>query len=216
LVVPNYPHHVTQRGARKQKTFFSDHDYKMYIELLSRARERAGAEIWAYCLMPNHVHLIVVPTRLNSLAMLFRQAHRTYTLTINAREGWQGHLWQERFHSFVMDENHLRAAVRYTELNPVRGGLCSLPDEWEWSSFRAHLAGLDDKLVTVAPMLDRISNWREFICAEHRNDNQMTTLREHSRNGRPAGNEEFVNKLEKLVGRSLKRRKPGRPKKVIE
>jgi putative transposase len=216
LVVPNYPHHVTQRGARKQKTFFSSHDYKMYLELLRQARENAGVEVWAYCLMPNHVHLVVVPSRKDSLAAFFRQAHRTYTLIINAREGWQGHLWQERFHSFVMDEKHLLAAVRYTELNPVRAGLCNTPDEWPWSSFRAHLVGIDDKLVTTRPMLDRIDNWKQYVCAEYQNNERLTTLREHSRNGRPAGNDAFVRELEHLVGRSLKKRKPGRPKKVIE
>jgi putative transposase len=213
IVIPQYPHHVTQRGARKQKTFFGKYDYQMYLELLGRARERSGVEIWAYCLMPNHVHLIVVPHRRDSLAEFFRQAHRTYTLAINAREGWQGHLWQERFHSFVMDENHLLAAVRYTELNPVRAGICELPSEWPWSSYRAHLKGVDDKLVTVGPMLSRIDNWRNYVKSENRDVEKFAELRERSRTGRPAGDDCFVGRLEQLVGRNLRKRKPGRPKK---
>jgi putative transposase len=216
LVVPEYPHHVTQRGARKQKTFFSEYDYSMYLELLGKARERSGVEVWAYCLMPNHVHLIVVPRRRDSLAAFFRQAHRTYTLAINAREGWQGHLWQERFHSFVMDESHLLAAVRYVELNPVRAGICDTPGEWPWSSYRAHLQGLDDKLVSVAPMLSRIDDWSNYLTSGDRDIEKFAQLRERSRTGRPAGDDRFVTHLEKLVGRSLRMRNPGRPKKVIE
>ncbi len=216
LVVPDYPHHVTQRGARKQRTFFSEHDYKMYLELLGNARERAGADIWAYCLMPNHVHLVVVPQRRETLAALFRLAHRTYTLAINAREGWQGHLWQERFHSFVMDEAHLLAAVRYTELNPVRAGLCKTPGDWPWSSYRAHVIGENNNVVNVEPMLDRVDNWPRYVRTERDDDARFEHLRERSRTGRPAGNEGFVARLETLVGRSLRQRQPGRPKKVIE
>ena len=213
LVVPDFPHHVTQRGARKQRTFFGPHDYKMYVDLLRKAREASGVEIWAYCLMPNHVHLIVVPQRCNSLAKFFRQAHRTYTLAINAREGWQGHLWQERFHSFVMDEDHLLAAVRYTELNPVRAGICESPGDWPWSSYRAHVDGVDDRLVNVGPMLSRIDGWTSYVKPEDRDVEKFAELRERSSTGRPAGDDKFVGDLERLVGRSLRKRNPGRPRK---
>lgn len=128
LVVPGYPHHVTQRGNRRQKTFFSIDDYASYIKLLAAAKSKAGVEVWAYCLMPNHVHLVVVPKTESSLAALFSDAHRRYTRRINAREGWKGHLWQERFHSSVMDENYLLSTVRYVELNPVRARLCDQAD----------------------------------------------------------------------------------------
>ena len=215
--MPGFPHHVTQRGARKQRTFFSEYDYKMYVDLLSKARERAGVEVWAYCLMPNHVHLIVVPHQKDSLAILFRQAHRTYSLAINTREGWQGHLWQERFHSFVMDERHLLAAVRYTEMNPVRAGLCQLPGDWPWSSYRPHINRKDDKLVTVGPMLSRIHNWEQFIEHDAAGDNDAhVRLRQCSRTGRPAGDEQFLDDLEILVGKRIRKLKPGRPKKVID
>lgn len=213
LVVPDYPHHVTQRGARRQNTFFSDYDYRMYVELLGKALERSEAEIWAYCLMPNHVHLVVVPRRRDSLAGLFRNAHRTYALAINAREGWQGHMWQERFHSFVMDEDHLLAAVRYVELNPVRAGICHDPGGWSWSSYQAHVDGVDDKLVTVEPMLSRIRDWESYIGSTNSDVEEVAKLREFSRTGRPAGNDRFIADLEQLVGRTLRRRRPGRPKK---
>jgi len=209
LVVPGYPHHVTQRGNRRQQTFFCIDDYRAYIQLLADARAAAGVQIWSYCLMPNHVHLVVVPTQNDSLAAFFKEAHRRYTRQINFREGWRGHLWQERFHSFVMDERHLLAAVRYVELNPVRANLCGRAGDWEWSSAQAHLRGTDDGLVTVAPMLERIGNWAGYLGAPE-SAKRLEALREHSRTGRPAGSKGFIKQLERLTGRELLKGKPGR------
>lgn len=208
LVVPGYPHHVTQRGGRGQQTFFRDSDYEMYKKLVIAAKATAGVEIWAYCLMPNHVHLIVVPKFSASLGQLFRTVHAEYARRINKREGWQGHLWQERFHSFVMDESHLLAAARYVELNPVRAKLCNSAQEWKWSSARAHLNGKDDGLVLVTPLMNRVSDWSRFLCGRVA-DETLNELRQHSVNGLPLGDSEFVGKLEVRAGRSLRRRKPG-------
>jgi len=209
VVVPGYPHHVTQRGNRKQETFFDSADYRAYLRMLSKAKVDADAEIWGYCLMPNHVHLVVVPQRRDSLAMLFRDAHRRYTRRINTRKGWCGHLWQERFHSFPMDETHLLAAVRYVELNPVRAGLCEKPTDWRWSSVHAHLRREDDLLVTVNPMLERTSDWLSYLSDSDDTCHQLDTLRKHSRTGRPAGDERFVSMLEDLTGRKLRKLKTG-------
>lgn len=159
LVVPGYPHHVTQRGNRRMKTFFCGEDYRAYLELLAEAKAEAGVAVWAYCLMPNHVHLVVAPERKDNLARLFGCVHRRYSRRINFREHWRGHLWQERFHSFVMDERYLLAAVRYTELNPVRTRLCANPTDWPWSSAGTHLRGRDNTVVSVAPMLERVADW---------------------------------------------------------
>ena len=214
LVIPGYPHHVTQRGNRRQRTFFSVEDYQAYIQLLASARDAAGVQIWAYCLMPNHVHFVLVPARSESLADLFKEAHRRYTRLINVREGWCGHLWQERFHSFVMDERHLLAAVRYVELNPVRAKLCARAEHWEWSSALAHLNGTDDALATVAPMLERISNWSNYLDTTESAE-RLNTLRGYSRTGRPAGNDAFIQKLSLLTGRAIEKGKPG-PKVSIK
>lgn len=131
LVVPDYPHHVTQRGIRRLKTFFNSGDYKYYQDLIARCKAEVGIEVLAYCLKPNHVHFVVVPREKEGLAQLFREVHRHYTRYINFREGWKGHLWQERFHSFVMDEPYLMATVRYVELNPVKAKLCATPEDWQ-------------------------------------------------------------------------------------
>ncbi len=215
VVVPFYPHHVTQRGNRQQQTFFSVEDHKVYIELLVNAKEKAGVEVWAYCLMPNHVHLVVVPKRDDSLAAFFSDAHRRYTRRINFREGWRGHLWQERFHSFVMDERHLLAVVRYIELNPVRAKLCNRAEDWPWSSAHAHLTAEDDLLVSVKPMLKRIENWKSYLNANEEGA-QLINIRQHTRTGRPAGNDGFLYKLEQLTDRSFRRAKPGPKRRTIK
>ena len=115
--MPGVPHHVTQRGNRRQKTFFTKEDYSAYLNLMADWCGQFGVEIWAYCLMPNHVHLIAVPEREDSLAQAIGEAHRRYTRRINFRKGWRGHLWQGRFSSYPMDDVYLMAAVRYVELN---------------------------------------------------------------------------------------------------
>jgi len=213
LVIPGYPHHVTQRGNRRQRTFFSEADYRAYIGLLSKIKRTAEVEIWAYCLMPNHVHIVAVPQYPQSLAKLLGVAHHRYARRVNAMHDWRGHLWQERFYSFVMDEAHLLAAVRYVELNPVRAGLCTRPENWRWSSVRAHLYNKPDLLTNTTPMLERVSDWRSYL-AEDVDLDSNENLRRHSRTGRPAGAEAFIDKLEALCGRRLRPRKPGpKPKK---
>jgi len=209
VVVPRFPHHVTQRGNRRQPVFFSDDDYLAYIKLLSETRENAGVEVWAYCLMPNHVHLIVTPNDTDGLRRFLGEAHRHYTRRVNFREGWRGHLWQERFHSFVMDEPHLLAAARYVELNPVRAHLCDNAEEWPWSSARAHLRGEDDGLVSVGPMLELVNRWHDYLTGQD-DARTQNKLRLHSRTGRPLGSEAFMEHMEKQSGRQLRIQKPGR------
>jgi putative transposase len=174
----------------------------------------AGVDIWAYCLMPNHVHLVVVPGEGDSLARLFRQVHRRYSRYINFREKWKGHLWQERFHSFVMDEQYLLATVRYVELNPVKAKLCLRPEDWLWSSAKAHMLNRIDEVVNVAPMLDRVGDWQGYLLSDP-TEIDPVAIQKHTGSGRPAGGEGFLEHLESVVGRPLKKVKPG-PKPRIK
>ena len=212
VVVPGIPHHVTQRGNRRLETFFSPADYRAYVDLLAEHCRAAGVAVWAYCLMPNHVHLILVPRDEDGLRRALGEAHRRYTRRVNFREGWRGHLWQERFHSFALDEGHLLAAARYVELNPVRAKLKRRARDWRWSSARAHLAGKDDALVETAPLLELVPDWRGFL-AGGLEDGDLEALRRHTRTGRPLGNPAFLARLEARLGRRLRPGKPGpRPK----
>ncbi|HXV01125.1 MAG TPA: transposase, partial [Caulobacteraceae bacterium] len=130
VVVPGVAHHVTQRGNRRERVFFGDDDYRLYLRLIATAAKASDTEVWAYCLMPNHVHFIMVPAHEDGLRATFAQAHRRYTGIIHAREKWTGHLWQGRFSSTAMDEAHLHAAIRYVDLNPVRAGLAARAADW--------------------------------------------------------------------------------------
>jgi REP-associated tyrosine transposase len=214
VVAEGMPHHITQRSNRRQKTFFSDEDYAAYIDLMAEWCWKYAVDIWAYCLMPNHAHLIAVPGKKENLRLAIGEAHRRYTRRINFREGWRGHLWQERFSSFVMDEDYLLACTRYIENNPVRAKLVGRAEPWAWSSAGAHISGKNDKLVNVAPLLSIISgDWGDFL-AEPISSAEMDDIRKHEQTGRPLGEVTFVPHLEDLLGRRLRPRKPGRkPKK---
>jgi putative transposase len=158
--------------------------------------------------MPNHVHLVAVPQSKDGLAKLFGVVHHRHALRVNSAQGWQGHLWQERYHSSVLDEAHLIAAVRYIELNPVRAGLCARAEDWRWSSVHAHLWDTRDDLVNTAPMRERIPEWRDYLLEDESSD-VLDSLRVHTRSGRPAGDDNFVEQLEALTGQRLRRRRPG-------
>ncbi|NND59030.1 MAG: transposase [Gammaproteobacteria bacterium] len=208
LVVPDYPHHITQRGSRKQQTFFGDDDYLEYLRLLHENQLKADVDIWAYCLMPNHVHLVAVPKNPDGLSKLLQVTHHRYARRVNSRYGWRGHLWQERFHSFVMDERHLLAAVRYVELNPVRADLCARADQWRWSSVHANLHGRADPIVNPAPMSALVSDWAAYL-SEPESGPSIQDIRRHTATGRPAGDKSFVSELETLLNRQIRKMKPG-------
>jgi putative transposase len=213
LVLPGLPHHVTQRGNRRERTFFADGDYSLYKRYLADACDEIETAIWAWCLMPNHVHLVLVPSSERGLAAGVGPAHLRYTRAINAREGWTGHLWQGRFASFVMDERHLTACARYVELNPVRAGLVDRPEDWPWSSARAHLAGRSDGLVDPAPLLERWPDWRAVLDAGLR-DEDREAIRLRERSGHPLGDESFIASLAAATGRRLAPARPGRRPKL--
>lgn len=212
VVAPGVPHHVTQRGNRRQQTFFREEAYKLYLEIMAERCSHHGVEVWAYCLMPNHVHLIAVPSSEDGLRRAIGEAHRRYTLRINFREGWTGHLWQGRFASFLMDEPYLLTAARYVELNPVQAGLVAKPWDYRWSSARAHIEGRGDALVKSRFLLEIVPDWRAFL-EDGLSPEKTRLFEEHERTGRPLGGEEFVAVLEARTGRKIGLGRRGRPPK---
>ena len=214
LIIPGIPYHVTQRGNRRAQTFFEDADYALYSDLLAQSAEKARAEIWCYCLMPNHVHIIIVPSDEDGLRRTFADTHRRYTGYINARNRWTGHLWQGRFGAVAMDEAHLAAAVRYVSLNPVRARLVTRAQDWRWSSVAAHLAEKDDALVRVTPVLERYGRFAEFLGDPVADEAAWRALRMSETSGRPIGDTAWIEMLEARSGRSLKPQKRGPKAKV--
>jgi putative transposase len=199
IAIPGIPYHVTQRGTRRQLTFFCHEDYERYLEVLAQETRKHRLEVWAYCLMPNHVHLLVVPATAEALARLFRSLHSHYAELVNAREGWTGHLWQQRFQSFPMDARHLRAALSYVLLNPVRAGLVEEATSWAWSSARAH-AGFGRDPVLGSRALPFSPRHDDGLLAT-----ALTSLRAASRLSRPLGSASFLEEIELRLGRTLPR-----------
>lgn len=208
LVLPGIPYHVTQRGNRREQTFFEEADYALYLDLLAQSAGKAGAEIWCYCLMPNHVHIILVPSDEHGLRRTFADTHRRYTAYVNARSRWTGHLWQGRFGAVAMDEAHLANAVRYVSLNPVRARLVERAQDWGWSSARAHLAGKDDHAVKVMPVLERYGDFGLFL-DEPADEAAWRRLRMSETSGRPLGSEAWLTAIETQTGRTLRAQKRG-------
>ena len=212
LVIPGLPHHVTQRGNGRAQTFFGEADYALYRDLLAAACHAAHVAIWSWVLMPNHVHLILVPADADGLRRALAPVHRRYAGAIHARQRRTGHFWQGRFGAVAMDEAHLAAAVRYVALNPVRARLVERAQDWRWSSVPAHLAGQDDGVTTLAPVLERFPRFADFIEIDPDPD-QLDRLRRAESIGRPIGDEAFIEALEIQTGRTLKPARPG-PKPV--
>ncbi len=209
FAVSGLPHHVTQRGNRRERVFFCDDDYELYRDLLASQCRSQGVACWAYCLMPNHVHLILVPDRGEALGRALGETHRRYSSVVNARLRVTGHLFQSRFGSVVMDEEHLMAAARHVTLNPVRAGLAARAEDWRWSSARAHLEDCYDVLVSVPPLLERCGGrFAELLdappCAE-----RLSALRAAETIGRPLGSPAFLDFLAASTGRDPRPKRRG-------
>lgn len=211
VVVAGEPHHVTHRGNLRADVFLSQAERECYIRLLSQCASAAGLEIWAWCLMTNHVHLLVVPRNKDSLRRGVGLAHQRYAAVINEQHGWTGHLWANRFYSTPLDTLHLWHAVKYVELNPVRAGLVGRAEDYEWSSARAH-AGLttsDPLLTPGGPFPGGISDWACWL-AEGLEEEVYQRIRRCTYTGRPCGSGEFVRRLESQTGRTLAPQRRGR------
>jgi putative transposase len=214
IVIPDVPHHVMQRGNRGQDVFFDDEDRRRYLLLLLEYAEKNGLEIWAYCLMANHVHFVAVPRGPNALAATFKPVHMRYAQHVNRRLNATGHLWEGRYYSCPMDEEHLWAAVRYVERQAVRAGLVRRAERYPWSSAAAHCGRRMDLLVR-GDLETRgvVADWSAWL--RRADDKELVKrLRLRTRTGRPAGDAAFVKRLERLCGRPLAPRKGGRPRKA--
>ena len=212
VIVPDVPHHVVQRGVRSIPIFESDHDRQLYLRLLKEHATVHGVTFHAWCLMTNHVHFVAVPRHEKSLAETFGEAHKKYTREFNKRHGVTGYLFQGRFGSCPLDDQHLYEAVRYVELNPVRAGIVKSAERYPWSSAAYHLAKRkDDCLVTAGPPLVYVDDWATYL-GEGTGEAMVKVLEKHLSTGRPMGDDDFVRSLGSRVGRDLVPKKRGWPK----
>ncbi len=214
IVAPGYPHHVTQRGNNRTRVFFDDEDRRTYLSILSLYAQKNSLELWAYCLMDNHFHLLVVPENENSLAKGVGLTNQIYTQYLNRKRGQSGRIWQNRFFSCIVEDNqYLWAVARYIECNPVKAGLVGAPEEYLWSSAKAHLINTKDPLLHTPSWLD-LTDYQAYVGFIRKSDSEADmAIRKATSTGRPFGTESFLEKMEFKLGQSLRRKKPGRPRR---
>ena len=213
VVIAGAAHHVTQRGNGRQFLLASDAERMVYLDLLRQAVHLHGVSVVGYCLMSNHVHLVLIPQEAEALARALKATHGRYAAYWNAAHTTSGHAWQGRFYSCPMDENHLWPALRYTERNPVRAGLVKDAAEWSWSSAPAHCGRGDPDVCLALEVWRRRwtpEAWRQYL-EEGENESDLTALRRSTYTGRPLGSEGFVAGLEASTRRRLRAQKGGRP-----
>jgi putative transposase len=216
ITIPGVAHHVTQRGNNRQRVFRDDTDRRWYLQLLAEETQDHGLTVLAYCLMDNHVHLVAVPEREDSLALGLGRTHFRFTQIANRRRRGSGHLWQNRFFSCPVEGDHFWRALRYVERNPVRAGLVRRAWDYPWSSAAAHCGRGEDKsgLLDLAAWAQRTRrrDWRaELTWREVREE--METLRRHTQTGRPLAGAALLERWEADLGRPLQARPVGRPYK---
>ncbi|MGJ4856822.1 transposase [Labrys sp. La1] len=207
IVVPGLPYHVTQRGNGRQRTFFGVEDYVFYRDCLTVHCQAAGVEVWGWCLMPNHVHLILVPPDPDGLRRALAPTHRRYAGHVHAREKRTGHFWQGRYGAVAMDEAHLLHAVRYVSLNPVRAGLVERAQDWPWASTRAHLFGQEDGITSLSPVRQRIADFSDLL--DNVDEAMFNRIRRAESIGRPLGDAAFIDRIAVLTGREVRPGKRG-------
>lgn len=213
------PHHVTQRGNRREDIFLNDDHRNQYLEWLAEYCQRYHVEILSYCLMTNHVHLVMVPKTETGLQQVLKPLHMRYAQQLNRERGWKGHVWQGRYFSSPLDERYTWAAIRYVELNPVRAKMVRKAERYPWSSAAAHCGLRTDSVLTTKvswqKQFQAIEDWSSWLAEGEQTEERMI-LRRNVEKGLPCGAESFIRKLEQRVGRSLTFRSQGRPKNETE
>jgi putative transposase len=208
-VLPDVPHHITQRGVRRSNVFFDSADYETYRDLIQESSRQYGLRICAYCLMTNHVHIVAVPERPDSIANTFQRCHGMYARRFNKKYGVTGHTWQARPFSCTLDEAHFWAAVRYVERNPVRAGMAYRAEDYSWSSAQAHCGLVSDDLLDGGwPPEGVIQDWSRWL-GEGYDVRMERSIRDRTFTGRPCGDDDFVRRVEVALDRQLSPKKPG-------
>jgi putative transposase len=219
LELPGVPLHLIQRGNNRGLCFRTDEDRRLYLRCLATAAARHECAIHAYVLMPNHVHLLVTPNAVGSVASLMQDVGRRYVRLFNDSHERTGTLWEGRYKSSLVDsETYLLTCHRYIESNPVRAGLVAEPLEFRWSSHAFYALGADDSLLTPHAMFDQLatddsarrSTFRSLF-GEPIETQMIERIRAYTKQGWALGSDSFLERVEAVLGRSARPPKRGRP-----
>ena len=208
IVLPELPHHLTQRGNRKSDVFLDTEDRQFFLSLVEEHTKTNGMKLSSYCLMNNHFHLIVHPSTKLGLSKGMHRIDGVYAEYFNQKYQLTGHLWQDRFFACVLDNSHFWKAVRYVERNPVRANMASRAEKYRWSSAAAHCGQRGDPLLSEIPMSAPHDDWRDWL-AEGLPEEEQERIRRATRRGAPYASESFIRELERLLDLRLLPRKPG-------
>lgn len=223
LDVPPFPLHVTHRGVNRGAVFNNDDDRREYLVALGACAPRVGVAVHGYVLMGNHVHLLVAGDVPGAVSRLMQALGRRFVKSFNARWSRTGTLWEGRFRSCVVDtDRYLLNCLAYVELNPVRAGLVDAAEYYPWSSAQHHLGLRFDGFITMHPTLlalagegrARAAAWASVLQASVP-DPEVAAIREHTRQERAWGSDEFLQRLEKATGRSVALAGRGRPRTPV-
>jgi putative transposase len=216
-VAAGFPHHIVQRGNNREKVFIDDEDREKYINLLKKYSRKRDARILAYCLMTNHVHLLVKPKENESMYKMMQGVTLCYTQFANRKYNRTGRLWESRYHSCVVDkDSYLWSVARYIETNPVRAGMVKKAEDYAYSSAQAHVIGKEDNILNEELIAEtQRKEYRAFI-REKGTEKDRDLIRYHTKTGKPLGDEAFMKRMEKRTGRDLALRPRGRPRKNRE
>src|SRR3954468_5082022 len=190
VVAPGMPMHITQRGSRRLDVFRDESDRIDYLKLLRDCCRDYGMRLLAYCLMTNHVHLVAIPDRLDSIRLVFHRLNGTHSQRFNRKYNFVGHLWQERPFSCLLDESYLMNAIRYVEQNPMRAKMVVDPADYRWSSAAAHCSGSEDPSLDIESPPFTIPDWRQWLNTGS-NGKADDFIRECTTTGRPCGDSDF-------------------------
>ncbi|MBI4447163.1 MAG: transposase [Acidobacteria bacterium] len=213
IIVPGEPHHVTQRGNRRCEFYRDSEDHEVYLFLLNKQVQIYSLELFSYCCMTNHVHLVATPADGKSLSSAMRDLHSAFAIYFNRKYNFTGHLVQNRFYSCVLDPAHFWAAIRYVEQNPVRAALVAQAEDYRWSSAQAHCGLEENPLLAPLPSTPGlITYWSEWLAGEE-DESRLRSLRLQTRTGRPCGSDQFLDELEVRLNRPVRPQKSGRRRK---
>jgi putative transposase len=207
--IPGLTFHVVQRGHNGQRTFFSNDDFRRYIELVALSSRRYATEVHAYVLMSNHVHLLMTSSKASGISRTMQMVGSNYVREINEQYDRTGTLWEGRFRSSPIDsEFYCLACYRYIELNPVRAGLVSAPGDYRWSSFLENTGQQAPRLTEPHPSFlalgltdaERVARYREIVRLRLPTTT-LETIRLGTRKGSPVGSAKFRQRLAAMNGR---------------
>ncbi len=213
IILRNIPYHITQRGNRRQDVFFSTDDRKRYLKWLTQYSARYKFEILAYCLMTNHIHIVGIPRNKTSIGRTLQIVNMRHSRAVNQTQGWSGHLWHSRYFSAPMDDSYLYLAMRYVEQNPVRAGMVMRARDYPWSSAACHCGLRADPVLEQNHAYDDIFDGWSDLLDEMPKLEDIERLRRRTSAGVPCGDEKFMKRISKRVGRKLTERPRGRPRK---